>query len=128
MKLSEKMCLKIVLKVTKKTRFHLLFRRYILRKTTGGSNWSPTPHPPAALGLKNFLPPTPFTHINSNLSMYFFLILNKLMDFRQIKRIQKLRHKRTDKRYSFMPPKKQCRSRQALYEVLPNLLILFHNS
>ena len=47
MKLSGKMCLKIVLKITKKTSFLPLFRRYAFRKTTGGgggTNWPPTPH------------------------------------------------------------------------------------
>ena len=34
-KFSEKMCLMIILKVTKKARFHPIFRRYIFRKTTG---------------------------------------------------------------------------------------------
>ena len=37
MKFSGKMCFNIILKVTKKTEFHLLFRRYIFRKTTGGA-------------------------------------------------------------------------------------------
>ena len=35
MKFSGKMCFKIILKVTKKPRFHPLYRRYIFQKTTG---------------------------------------------------------------------------------------------
>ena len=49
MKLSGKLCLMIILKVTKKPGFYPPFRRYIFRKTTGGrgSNWPL----PAVLGL-----------------------------------------------------------------------------
>ena len=49
MKLSGKMCLMIMLKVTKKPGFYPPFRRFVFRKTTGGrgSNWPL----PAVLGL-----------------------------------------------------------------------------
>ena len=47
MKFSRKMCFTIILKVTKKQVFHLLLRRYIFQKTTGGSIWPP----PGGLGL-----------------------------------------------------------------------------
>ena len=49
MKFSGKMCLKIILKVTKKQGFHPLFRRYIFQKTTGEGQIDP----PAVLGLTN---------------------------------------------------------------------------
>ena len=57
MKISGKMWLMIILKVTKKSGFHPPFRRYVFRKTTGGGVklTPPTPpHPtpiPAVLGL-----------------------------------------------------------------------------
>ena len=54
MKSSGKKCLKIILKDTKKTRFHFLFRRYIFRKTTGrGGGIKLIPPPSAVLGLTN---------------------------------------------------------------------------
>ena len=51
MKFSGKMRLKIILKVTKRPTFHLLFRRYIFRKTTEGDQIDP----PAVLGLTQSL-------------------------------------------------------------------------
>ena len=53
------MCLKIILRVTKKPRFNLLFRRYILQKTTGddgeggGGGQNDPPFLPAVLGIDN---------------------------------------------------------------------------
>ena len=43
MKFSGKMCLKIILKVTKKQGFQALFRRCIFQKTTGGGQIDPQP-------------------------------------------------------------------------------------
>ena len=53
MKFSGNMCLKIILKITKKPRLHPLFRRYIFRRTTKeGGGGGDQIDPPVFLGVR----------------------------------------------------------------------------
>ena len=55
MKFSGKMCLKVILKVTKIQGFTFSSEVTFFEKPQGGSNWHPPPPPflPAILGLRN---------------------------------------------------------------------------
>ena len=64
----------IILKVTKKSRFYPLFRRYIFRKTTGGGiKLIPSP---AVLGLKYQL----HTGIEETKENYYTKVSSRLVD------------------------------------------------
>ena len=53
MKFSEKMCLIIILKVTKQQGFTLCLEDAIFEKSPGGDQFDPPPsHPPPVLGLR----------------------------------------------------------------------------
>ena len=54
LKISGKMWLMIILKVTKKTEFHPFFSRYIFRKITEGGGGQIEPPPPSRLRVNSW--------------------------------------------------------------------------